>query len=223
MNTITEHVSFEDMTEYVFHNNALDNDSFVEESARIQSHIFNCKECRTLYNALLTLKESLDAFDTYQTSQEILFSKVFRFFYMSGTIPAEKITELCLKFRKWISFGFIDIKEIFSVSSDTLFNHPKLIGIMNSVSDDKSGGDRETLIKTSLIDKNNNRITIGMDGTLSLYFDSTKHPEGKRIIIIPDNDNADTKMLELTEYEESISNVRFEGITPGEYTILIEE
>ena len=55
-----------------------------------------------------------------------------------------------------------------------------------------------------------------------MYFDSSEHKAGQRVILIPDDEELEAKIIEMKRYDSSICSVRFEGIAPGKYTVVVE-
>ena len=107
------------------------------------------------------------------------------------------IAEECLGFEKWLSFSVKNMREIMEMQSAG-FSHPKLATVMKSAAPGQDPEETETEIKSSLSDRKRNRVSIGLDGTLSLYFDAADPSAGKRIIILPDDPEASPQMFELT-------------------------
>ena len=133
----------------------------------------------------------------------------------------EMLVKECLKFKLWLSFG-VQRAGIFA-HRGTEFTHPRLKTVMKSSAEGDQEEEVETVLRSSVIDGQRNRVSIGLDGTLSLYFDAEEHAAGQRVLVLPEDEEAVPQMLELTRYDDRISYVRFEGIQPGEYTVVVEE
>lgn len=56
---MTIHLSFEEMTEFVFAENI--DRAYFRQAARINAHISQCEQCREIYEAVLCAKEKCDA------------------------------------------------------------------------------------------------------------------------------------------------------------------
>ena len=215
------HIPFDDMAQYVFSDGRAE--TFMKDMARINNHIMECQECYNMYQSLMTLYDKASEFACMQTAEEKEFGRVLSFlFAKEADKPIENVIEECRRFKKWLSFSIKNMKEL--IKSETPdFSHPRLVTIMKSSSDETGVEETQSEIRSSLFDKDKNRVSIGLDGTLSLYFDAKDHSIGKRVIILPDDEDVNPQMLELTMYDDSISYVRFEGVLPGKYTILVEE
>ena len=217
----TEHISFDEMSEYVFSKKAPA--EFMSVAARINKHIMDCPECRKNYNALISLKDETEKIVAHESLDEKITTRIFAFLLsLEHSKPLRMIADECLGFEKWLSFSVKNMREIIEIQSAVFF-HPKLATVMKSAALGQDLGETETEIKSSLFDRKRNRVSIGLDGTLSLYLDAADHSAGKRVIILPDDYEASPQMFELTRYDDSISYVRFEGIVPGQYTIVVEE
>ena len=216
-----EHISFDEMSEYVFSKKAPP--EFMSVAARINKHIMDCPACRKNYNALMSLKDETEKMVTHESLDEKITTRIFAFLLsLEQSKPVRMIADECLGFEKWLSFSVKNMREIMEMQSAG-FSHPKLATVMKSAARGQDLEETETEIKSSLSDRKRNRVSIGLDGTLSLYFDAADHSAGKRVIILPEDSEASPQMFELTRYDDSISYVRFEGIVPGQYTIVVEE
>jgi hypothetical protein len=214
------HISFDDMVEYVF-SNKLTVD-FVRKGAKINNHVMNCPECYRMYLSLMDYHEKVEQFLNCETGEESIIMRILSFLFSEDAgRPIESILEECRRFRKWIAFSVKNFRELVQGELPG-FSHPRLATVMKSASGKSNTEEVESEILSSLFDKAKNRVSIGLDGTLSLYFDAKNHSVGQRVIIMPDDPNKSPQMLELTMYDDSITHVRFEGINPGQYTVLLE-
>ncbi len=215
------HIDFSDMAEYVFSNGK--SESFLKKAAVINKHIMECPECYKTYSALLLLQEKAEKYASLETNGEKLFSRLLRFFFSEkNNQPIEQLVNDCMRFKVWLSFNIQNMKDLIQTSAQG-FSNPHLVTVMKSATGKDGVEEVKSVIRSSLIDKDKNRVSIGMDGTLTLYFDSNVYAEGKRILILPDDEDDDPVMIELMRYDDSISYVRFEGIKPGKYTVMIEK
>lgn len=213
------HIDFLDLAEYVFSNGR--GSSFLKKAATINYKVMECPECYQTYLALTRLRDHAEQYVSLETSSEKLLIKLLRFFLTeSASSTVEQLVNECSRFKAWISFNIKSMKELVQTSNQG-FSNPRLVTVMNSSTG--KGEEVKSVIRSSLVDKNKNRVTIGLDGTLSLYFDSNVYSEGKRVVVVPDDDEAEPVMIELQQYDDSISYVRFEGIKPGKYTVMIEK
>lgn len=217
----SEHISFDEMSEYVFSKKAPA--EFMSVAARINKHVMDCPACRKNYEALMTMKDETEKAVGFESFDEKINTRIFAFLYsLEQSKPVKAVVDECLKFEKWLSFTIKNAREIMEPQTAG-FSHPKLATVMKSATPGQDVEETETEIKSSLFDRKRNRVSIGLDGTLSLYFDESEHAEGKRVIILPDDPDMSPQMFELTRYDASISYVRFEGIAPGQYTVVVEE
>lgn len=220
-NVITSHISFDDMADYIFSDGRTED--FIATAARINNHVMECEQCRNMYYTLLTLHDEASAYAERTNLKEKTLLRVISYFYSIGiSKPIESLLDECRRFKLLLSFNIKSMKELSGYPASG-FTYPKLVTVMKSSNDDNNLEESESVIYSSLIDQNKNRVSIGLDGTLSLYFDAKEHSAGKRVMVIPDDENAAAQMIELTKYDNSLSFVRFEGVAPGQYTIVVEE
>lgn len=216
-----EHIPFDELSAFVFAKNT--SKDFLSVAARINKHLMACPSCKKNYYALMNVKDEIEKAARYETFDERIETRVFAFLYSKKhSSSLQAIVKESLRFKKWVSFNIRSMKEIVSVQQPRLA-HPVLASVMKSSTSGSQADEVKTEIKTSLYDRNRNRVSIGLDGTLSLYFDASSHPAGKRVIILPDDATKSPQMVELTRYDDSVAYVRVEGIAPGEYTVVIEE
>lgn len=219
--TCTENISFEELSDYVFSSNRPDN--YLTYAAKMNKHIMTCPSCKRNYEALMCLRDETEKLENYEPLDEAIRTRVFALLYsVENSKPVRAIVKECMNFEKWISFNIRSLEEIVQEQSMG-FTHPRLATVMKSSVPGQDVEETEGEIKSSLCDRNRNRVSIGLDGTLSLYFDAREHSVGKKVIILPDNTDEMPQMIELTRYDDSISYVRFEGVTPGPYTVVVEE
>lgn len=213
----TSHIPFEELSAYVLSSERPDN--MLAIAAKVNNHVMTCDKCKDDYYALMALKDEANRAASHETLDESIKTRVFACLYsLERSKSVHAIAQECLEFKKWLSFSIKNLKELTQTES-TFFSYPKLLTDVKS-----HGGDyvEEKTVKSSLCDADKNRVSIGLDGTLSLYFNSDEHPVGKRVIILPDDTEEAPQMFELSRYDSSISCVRFEGVAPGQYTIVVE-
>lgn len=213
-----EHIAFEDMADFIFNE-----DVSLEIAAKFNKHMMECSKCYQMYDALYTLHESMDEYLNAETDGEKLRTRIFEVLWsVRKSEPVEKLVAECGRFRHWISLEVNSAKRLVQMDASD-FAHPKLVTVMKSSTGDDSEKITQSVIRSSLSDENNNRVSIGLDGTLSLYFSLSEHPVGQRVILLPDDPEAVPQIAALDGYDSSISFVRFEGICPGQYTIAVEQ
>lgn len=221
IDTATSHISFTNMADYIYSSGREEN--FMATAAKINKHVMECPQCRTMYSTLLSLQEESAAYARHANIKEKTLLQMIGCFYSAEIEKSiETLLEECSRFQLLLSFCIKNMQEL-AAEASAGFAYPKLMTVMKSSSDDSCLEESESVIVSSLIDQNKNRVRIGLDGTLSLYFDAKEHPAGKRVMVIPDDETAAPQMIELTQYDRSLSYVRFEGVAPGRYTVVVEE
>ncbi len=215
------HISFEEMANYLF-SDGRDKD-FLATAARINKHVMECEDCRKLYSTVIALRDEADAFARHENLAERTILRIISYFYsMSIQKPIKTLLDECKRFKLLLSFNIKNLRELAETTASG-FSYPKLVTVMKSSTDENKVEESESVIYSSLIDQNKNRVSIGLDGTLTMYFDNKEHSVGKRVMVIPDDETMQLQMIELRPYDRSLSYVRFEGVTPGSYTIVVEE
>ena len=214
------HIDFEELAALVFSDGK--SDSFLRKAAIINKHVMECPQCFEMYQGLMLLRDRADQYAAIGSSAEKNLVRVFQFFFSKATGQTlEQILNECSRFKTWLSFSIKTSRDLLQASTPG-FSNPRLVTLMKSLDGGKGVEETETTIRSSLFDKDKNRVCIGMDGTLSLYFDSSVYGAGKRVLVLPDDMDADPMMIELVRYDDAINYVRFEGIKPGKYTVMIE-
>ena len=215
------HPSFEELSDYIFQNRfSMD---YLKTAARINKHVMECPECYNMYQAMLTLREQVDVLSEYESERRSLAAKVFNFLnvHEKGR-PKEAVISECLRFKKWTSFQIESMKEsIFTALSG--FSHPTLVTVMKSSTGQDDSEEVESTIYSSLSDNGKNRVSAGIDGTLTLYFDAAQYQPGQRVIVLSEDDAALSQMAALEHYDNSLLYVRFEDVIPGQYSVLLED
>lgn len=215
-----EHISYEEMADYVFSDGR--GGDFIKTAARINRHVMSCPACGEMYRGLMALRDRAEEYAAVDTVQEKLLIRLFRALLITEPEKAgEKILEDCRRFKLWLSFRVKNLRELAGINAEAL-TYPRLVTVMRSATGPDGVEKTESVIRSSLFDRQKNRVSIGLDGTLSLYFDSAEYSAGSRVLILPNDGDADPQMIELVRYDDSICYVRFEGISPGKYTVMVE-
>jgi|GEM_PF-7063043 len=214
------HISYEEMADYVFSDGR--RSDFIKTAARINRHVASCPVCGELYRTLMALRDRAEEYAAVETVEEKLLTRLFRALLITEPgEAAEALLEDCRRFKLWLSFRVKNLQELAGDAASG-FTYPRLVTVMRSDTGPDGVEKTESVIRSSLFDRQKNRVSIGLDGTLSLYFDSAEYAAGSRVLILPDDSDADPRMIELVRYDDSICYVRFEDIRPGKYTVMVE-
>lgn len=211
----SEHLSFEEIADYVFADTRPPD--FIMTAARINQHLRKCEECGAMYRALLELYDRANSYAVAGVEQEKLLTRIWKALsaFEPGK-PMEQLARDCLCFREWCSFYINAGRELIGASG---FSHPKLVSVMKSADGENDPKEVESVIRTSIMDQDKNRVSIGLDDTLSLYFDALAHSAGQKVLLLPDEPESIPQMAELAEYDGTLTYVRFEDAAPGRYTV----
>lgn len=211
------HLSFEETADFVFADTRPPD--FMKTVAKTNQHLARCPECRRVYQAMLGLYDRANSYVSLGTERKKILTRILK--ALSAFEPERPVEQLvgdCLRFREWCSFRISGKRELTGGSD---FSYPKLVTVMKSADGEDDLGEIESVIRTSLMDGGKNRVCIGLDGTLSLYFDASSHPAGQRVLLLPDESESIPQMAELADYDGTLVYVRFEDAAPGQYTVLV--
>lgn len=216
-NDTSVHLSFEEISEYVFADTRPH--GFMKTVARVNQHLAQCPECRTVYQALLELYDRANEYAASGAEREKVLTRVLRAVsaFHPGR-PAEQLVRDCLRFREWCSFR---VSNRWELAGGPGFSYPKLVTVMKSADGENGLGEIESVIRTSLMDRDKNRVSIGLDGTLTLYFDAVSYSAGQEVLLLPDEPESIPQMAELVDYDGTMVYVRFEDTAPDQYTVLV--
>lgn len=208
------------------------NDDFYRMAAKVNSHIVKCQECREIYESLLAIDEAMEkAVTMVPKSQRIRIKLIERLYHFENKNEETKkriseyadiLKELTYSVRvKVESLGEIVCS---SMTGGSQFYHPAFATSGKTFSSDEESV-QTGIIKSTVIDDDNNRITIGPDGTLSLFFNKSDCYPGTLVILIPE-DSSQEPLFEYAmkdSHNEDMVVVRFEDVTRGDYTVAFKE
>lgn len=215
-----KHIEFNDMMEYVFAEEF--SPEFLSVAAAFNKHIMECDACREMYHQLFNLREAMEAYSLFLAKPA---KTQFRVFSALSNVKknesVEKILELSGRFRDWISFSINSLRDI-SWGNASGFQHPRLVTEMKSVTGDGAVEKSESVIRSSLLDEQKNRVSVGLDRTLTVYLQANSCKEGQQILLLPEDDSSSPELQSLEKYDGSCLYARFLDVDPGQYSILVE-
>lgn len=225
MTKMDEHISDDDLFDY-FEKDCFDDD-FKKMTARINLHIRSCSLCRGKYDAIKEASESLDKISSYLPRKNRFQVNLIRWIYLyenQKDKEGKKLVE-CVERVKELTFSvLLKIKNFnelgwVSLSGQNEFYHPAFAAVGKSTEGRPSNG----VIKSIIVDGNNGRITIGIDRTLSLYFDKNDCTPGNMVILIPADAEAEPYFKFVDKYGDDMVVARFDDINPGDYIVAFKE
>lgn len=217
-----KHIEFDDMVEFIYATSA--DDSFTQKAFEINKHLMVCAECREVYEQLLTTREAIEESCFEMPTEERVVIKVLETIYKkSNTIASVRVMVdgLIEKIKRKQSFIGINVFSLSEISTSNFlsghcFYHPQAIGVSKSTGDSQ---ENEKMMDV-LIDDKYNRISIALDGTLSLRFQKHMCPAGSIVYLVPNGDG-EAVCGEAKDYEDGLTRIVFDDIEPGDYTIVI--
>ena len=225
-----EHLSIEDMISFISMTKV--DEDFFEMAARVNSHIYKCRECRENYETLLAASEAIENAVLFVPKSQMAYFNLIKGLYLfenKREKTKKKLSE-CIDAIKDLTYlvqvNVASLGEIAcnSLSGESQFYHPAFAvggkSFSNSPEDVQTG-----IIKSTVIDEDNNKVTIGQDGTLSLFFNKDECYPGTIVILIPE-DASQEPLFEYSvedSHSEDMAVVKFEDVTPGNYTVAFKE
>lgn len=223
-----EHVSIDDMMDFFSINKV--SPETIRFMARINSHIMKCEECRKQYDALRDANETLDKIVSYiPESQKIKLNMIKGVYYFENErADRKKGFQECVNFIKDITFSIklkvMSFSELGweSITGGYSFFHPAFAASSKSVSE-INGNIAEGTIKSTLVDDDSNRISIGIDRTLSLFLNKNECLTNSIVILIPTEASMQPYFEYAQTYDDKTVVVRFDDIEPGDYIVAFKE
>lgn len=214
------HPTFEELSAYIFP--AAFSGEYLRTAARMNKHILECSECREIYQALLALRDRVEARSAAEFEARSLAARVFSLLRAQEKgLSKEALLSEYLRFKKWASFQIANGKEAIGTALSG-FSHPTLVTVMKSSVGQDDSEEVESTLYSSLSDSGKNRVSVGLDGVLTLYFDAAQRRPGQRVIVLSEDDAAQSQLAALEWYDDSLLYARFEDVIPGEYSVLLE-
>ena len=221
------HISAEEMITF-FSANRVDPD-YIRLLARINAHILECEECRKEYNALHDADEALDKIASCVPESQKMKLNIVKGLYIFENKRSEgkKRIQECISALKDISLSLklkvLSYNELGweAIAGGNKLYHPAFAASVKSSGND--GDMRSGEIKSTLIDDDSNRITIGIDRTLSLFLNKKEYLANSIVILIPTEKNIQPYFEYAASYDDKTVVARFDDIEPGEYIVAFKE
>ena len=230
MSAINEHITFNEMVDFYFAD-TLD-DSFIEQAAKINAHLVECAGCMQDYEALQAIEESFNR--CTDRAGDRAKAELLEGIYCAESEHNPDCVSVsnCVAYLKRLKFKILvtidDIDTLVCQKLDEvgdLFRYPQFATAAKSISesDGKQNPVQAGEIKSMMLDSRKNRVSIGMDRTLSLYFKKDECPADTLVILIPDASGSQPHFAYTRLYDEANVVVRFEDVHPGSYKVTLSE
>lgn len=228
MSVFNKHITFNEMVDFYFADTLDDN--FFEQAAKINAHLVECADCMHDNEALQATEESFNrCADMAGNRKAELLEGIYRTesehnpncVSISGCVARIKR----LKSKILVTIDDIDtlVCQKLGEASD-MFRYPQFAAAKSiSESTVKQDPIQVGEITSMMLDSRKNRVSIGMDRTLSLYFKKDECPADTLVILIPNSSGIKPRFEYTRSYDEANVVVRFEDVHPGSYMVTLSE
>lgn len=220
-----DHITFEEISEFFFPSEV--NESYLKTVARVNSHAMQCPLCKKRYAALLKYADTVDLKRSAmeQNEKNNLFVLRALCSLKATSQEMENAIASCIEHIQSLStYVLVKIKDfseivVDSMSSGINYRYPAFSTVPKSAG---SSGQTTGIIKSSVVSDADNRISIGLDGTLSLYFNRETCDEKSWVLLAPTGEHQIPYYKRLERYDDHQYVARFFDITPGEYLVILQ-
>lgn len=224
-----EHITFDEMVEFISGKSITT--EYMKLAARVNSHILKCKQCRADYQALLKADTALNSAAAYiPVSQRAKMKAVLGLYAFENNVRgvAVQLSEcvrMLSELTNVVKFKIQSFTELMyeELTGTQEFYHPAFAAAQMSNSTSEEEDAQMGIMKSTLIDKDTNRITVSLDRRLSLYFNKSEAISGALIALIPTGSTGEPRFGYPTDYDDNKVVVRFTDVEPGEYIVACQE
>ena len=223
---MSNHISFDEMAEFLFAKEF--NEDFMRMSSRINSHIQLCEECSQLYRSMLSFNDALD----YETvaleelsEEKGIIARALRKLEITSKEMQEAVGDWMKNLDHLVSRTNLTIKnfgEIIINSADFGFEYPAFAAYAKAYSEEEDTTTQSGVVRSTVIDGDSNRISIGLDGTLSIYFNRDNCDVHAWVLLAPTDDEHIPYFKPLEPYDNRLYVARFYDVTPGDYLVILQ-
>lgn len=220
-----EHVTFDEMTAFFFPEKP--DADYRRLASRVNAHLMGCPSCRKRYDALLDFSEETERSAAAMTPAQQRRMTILRALYglratsdeMAQAIDrlldrAHELTaSVCVRIRSFGELSAVGIGNGLQYRYPVFSTVPKAAG---------EAGATTGISKSSVVADDRSRISIGLDGTLSLYFDRSACSRDAWVLLAPTGEGQIPYYKPLEAYDERQLAAHFFGITPGEYLVILQ-
>lgn len=216
-----KHIDFDDMVKLVY-SEKVDNE-YTELAARVNKHIYSCPQCMRSYEAVCSIREFQEEYQGEVSAERNIIARIMQKIYKNNSlsIPLNNIVDSLIdKIENQKSLIEIKLKSFCEIATSNFesgfcFYHPQSVGVSKGTGDYVG-----TELKDVLIDDNYNRISIALDGTLSIRFQKQLIDEGDSVYLIPYDENSEVLIGTAKISEDGMTRVSFDDVVMGDYVIL---
>lgn len=173
---------------------------YMRLASKIHSHILACAECKKDYDTLLMADEALD---------KIIASAP----HSQKADLREMVFLIRLKIRDFCELGWQAV-------NGRQYYHPAFAATSKS---SRKGIVDQGVIRSTLVNEENDRISISPDHTLSLLLNKNECQKDTLVMLIPYQNSMQPYFQYTQNYDDETVIVRFENIEPGEYMVALKD
>lgn len=223
---MNDHITFDEMSEFVLAKEF--NDDFLKMSARINSHIQSCEQCSQLYRSLLSFNDAMEY--EFVPAEELsgdkgIIARTLRKLDITSKEMQEAVSNWMKNLDHLVARTNLTIKnfgELIINSADFGFEYPAFAAYAKAYSDDEDEKAQSGVVKSTVIDGDSNRISIGLDGTLSIYFNRDNCDVHAWVLLAPTDEDHIPYFKPLEPYDSRLYVAKFYDITPGDYLVILQ-
>lgn len=193
-------------------------------SAKINKHICECSECRSMYDAMLNLDDTMEQMIFEKEIQE---SEIVEDEEQSSIISLlrKKFSEKKIKeiidnlgsMKEQLKVGIESLARIEPIQAVTCFRHPVSPAFAKSSS---SSQEASYFMNSVLVDNQYNKLVVGQDGSLRVVLEEQSCGRSDYAILVAlDMSNIYISERKIDDGDKSLFT--FYDICPGEYSIFI--
>lgn len=221
---MSNHLTVDEMMEFICADKV--DTAFFTLAAKVNAHLVSCDSCRKVYDALMAVDEAMDAVKAYTPKPKKTALQVLKGIILArgeGTLSPSFINNCVDSLAKAKTALMFNVENMCRLVSEQLgngavFYHPVLAATTKSY-----GGEGNDAIDSVLTDGENNQVSIGLDGTLTVVLNEDDYAEGTLVMLLPADSEEEPYSAVAEEYGKDTVSVRFENVSPGKYSIVLIE
>lgn len=221
-----EHITFDELAEFVSHSgNAAE---FLKLAARINAHICSCPECYSVYDALVSLQDSVEDLQCENSLREKIQLGLLKSVHEKAVSDpiwkrvARHTVDNISRIKVSVGLYMKSLSEISVSDFDArhCFYHPVRAGAVKSYGDKKSSLDRNEL-KSVLVDEQMNRIAVDEDGTLAVRITKKQGGDNPAFFLVNAEDPSSIFPAEGVDGSDGMIRAVYYDVKPGKYYLIV--
>lgn len=222
-----EHITFDELAEFVSHSGNADAEEFLKLAARINAHICSCPECYAVYDTLVSLQDSVEDLQFENSLREKIQLGLLKSVHeKSASDPiwkrvARHTVDNISRIKVSVGLYVKSLSEISVSDFDArhCFYHPVRTGAVKSCGD-KSALDQSEL-KSVLVDEQMNRIAVDEDGTLAVRITRKQGGDNPAFFLVNEEDPSIIFPAEGIDGSDGMIRAVYYDVKPGKYYLIV--